>query len=167
MILNRCPKMMEKKINHCKIRSCDSEPFPFPVVAKNQQYWMMFWGIIKRLLSLFSVSVVIVGYILYLRPEYMHICFGDKINDILQEYRLRPGQKLAKYRKPHMPIIMIPGMMSTGLELWQGMECAKSRFRHRFWTSSQMIHNVGTDSQCWFKHLSLNLSTWYFLRAWM
>ncbi|CAF1498333.1 unnamed protein product, partial [Rotaria sordida] len=58
-----------------------------------------------------------------------------------------------------MPIIIIPGIISTGLELWEGTECTNGKFRHRFWTSMQMVDSIGRDHQCWLKHISLNLST--------
>lgn len=119
-----------------------------------------------KLFVLFFVTYLI----MYLRPDYS-IFVRNKIEDMLkrfnltsEEFRFRPGQRLAQYRQPSMPIIIIPGIVSTGLELWQGTECATGRFRHRFWTSLEMVDNIGRDHQCWLKHLSLNLSTWYVLK---
>jgi hypothetical protein len=106
-------------------------------------------------------------FIMYMRPDYsiyLRNSFGailKKYNLTAQEFQLRPGQRLAHSRQPSMPIIIIPGIISTGLELWQGLDCAKDKFRHRFWTSMQMVDNIGRDHQCWLKHISLNLSTWY------
>lgn len=107
----------------------------------------------------------------FFRPDYsIHI--RNTIEEILknfnltsEELRLRPGQRLAEFRQPSMPIIIIPGIISTGLELWQGTECATGKFRHRFWTSMQMVDNIGRDHQCWLKHISLNLTTWYVNRS--
>ena len=105
--------------------------------------------------------------IMYLRPDYsIHIRNSlenmlTKYNLTSEEFQLRPGQRLAQYRQPSMPIIIIPGIISTGLELWQGTECTAGKFRHRFWTSMQMVDNIGRDHQCWLRHISLNLSTWY------
>ncbi|CAF1357973.1 unnamed protein product [Adineta steineri] len=104
--------------------------------------------------------------IMYMRPDYS-IYLRNTLENVLrkynltsEEFQLRPGQRLSQYRQPSMPIIIIPGIISTGLELWQGTECAKGKFRHRFWTSMQMVDNIGRDHQCWLKHISLNLSTW-------
>jgi hypothetical protein len=97
-------------------------------------------------------------YAIYLRNSFEGVL--KKFNLTSQEYQLRPGQRLADYRQPSMPIIIIPGIISTGLELWKGTECASGKFRHRFWTSMQMVDNIGRDHQCWLKHISLNLSTW-------
>ncbi|CAF1139934.1 unnamed protein product [Rotaria sordida] len=104
--------------------------------------------------------------IVYLRPDYS-ISIRNSIENILkkynltsEEFQLRPGQRLAQYRQASMPIIIIPGIISTGLELWEGTECTNGKFRHRFWTSMQMVDSIGRDHQCWLKHISLNLSTW-------
>lgn len=108
----------------------------------------------------------VIYLILFFRPDYS-VAIRNSIETVLktfnltsEEFRLRPGQRLARYRQPSMPIIIIPGIISTGLELWRGTDCAKGKFRHRFWTSMQMVGNIGRDHQCWLKHLSLNLSTW-------
>ncbi|CAF1479861.1 unnamed protein product [Adineta ricciae] len=104
--------------------------------------------------------------IMYLKPDYslqIRNSFENilkKFNLTSEEFQLRPGQRLSRYRQPSMPIVIIPGIISTGLELWRGTECAKGKFRHRFWTSMQMVNNIGRDHQCWLKHISLNLSTW-------
>lgn len=105
--------------------------------------------------------------IMFLRPDYAIYIRNSlentlkKLNLTAEEFQLRPGQRLAQYRQPSMPIIIIPGIISTGLELWQGTECAAGKFRHLFWTSMQMVGNIGRDHQCWLKHISLNMSTWY------
>ena len=108
----------------------------------------------------------VIYFVMYLRPDYSIYVRNSfehlltKYNLTSEEYRLRPGQRLAAYRQASMPIIIIPGIISTGLELWQGEKCAEGRFRHRFWTSMQMVDNIGRDHQCWLRHISLNLSTW-------
>ena len=108
----------------------------------------------------------VIYLVMFLRPDYSIVIRNSfeallkKFNLTSPEFQLRPGQRLAAYRKPSMPIIIIPGIISTGLELWQGTKCTEGRFRHRFWTSMQMVDNIGRDHQCWLKHISLNLSTW-------
>ena len=69
----------------------------------------------------------------------------------------RPGYKLkthgatAKY-----PIVMVPGFVTSGLELWAGEECARKHFRQRFWGSMSMAKTFFTDRECWRRHLSLD-----------
>lgn len=104
--------------------------------------------------------------IMFFRPDYSVVVRNSfenllkKFNLTSEEFRLRPGQRLSQYRQPSMPIIIIPGIISTGLELWRGTECTAGKFRYRFWTSMQMLDTIGRDHQCWLKHVSLNLSTW-------
>lgn len=31
---------------------------------------------------------------------------------------------------PHFPVVFIPGIISTGLEVWQGRPCAQRHFRY-------------------------------------
>ena len=45
-----------------------------------------------------------------------------------EEYR--PGIDLKKQGfKPKYPVVVIPGFVTSGLELWSGHECAKQYFR--------------------------------------
>ena len=57
-------------------------------------------------------------------------------------------------------VIMIPGIISSGLEVWKGKPCAQRLFRQRIWGSSTMLQQLLVDRYCWLDHMSLNLSTW-------
>ena len=35
--------------------------------------------------------------------------------------------------KAHHPVIGIPGVVTTALELWKGKECAGNSFREKMW----------------------------------
>lgn len=48
----------------------------------------------------------------------------------------------AKGARPHYPVVMVPGVVSTGLELWEGLPCARSYFRQRFWLDSVLMLQV-------------------------
>jgi hypothetical protein len=113
------------------------------------------------------IVICVIYILLCIRPDYsIHmrnsvVKLLRKLNLTSEELRVRPGQYLAAYRQASMPIVIIPGIISTGLELWRGDQCAEGRFRHRFWTSMQMVDSISRDHQCWLQHISLNLSTWY------
>ena len=51
-----------------------------------------------------------------------------------------------------------PGIISTGLEMWQGKACAP-RFRERLWGESVMLRKILLNPKCWLEHLSLNHTT--------
>jgi len=45
----------------------------------------------------------------------------------------------AKNYTAKYPIVLIPGFVTTGLEVWQGEECASSLFRSRLWGALSML----------------------------
>jgi hypothetical protein len=57
------------------------------------------------------------------------------------------------------PIVLIPGFVTTGLELWEGHECFKQHFRQRLWGSVSMARTFFSDRECWRKHLALDPKT--------
>lgn len=65
--------------------------------------------------------------------------------------------------KSKYPVIMIPGVISTGLESWslEGTpECpSQPYFRKRLWGSFYMLRAMLLDKECWIKHLTLDPET--------
>ena len=64
---------------------------------------------------------------------------------------LRPGYLLSQQgSKAKYPVVLVPGFITSGLELWQGEECAKRHFRQRLWGSLPIfVQSFLTDMQCW------------------
>lgn len=68
-------------------------------------------------------------------PEFNFTQFaadhGIAMPDMFQsEETPRPGLELArKGYKPKHPIIIVPGFVTSGLELWEGRPCASRYFR--------------------------------------
>ncbi len=68
-----------------------------------------------------------------------------------------PGRRMKKAgASAHFPVIMIPGVTSVGLELWEGRRCAKGLFRQRLWGTLTMLKTVLMDKVCWMDHLRVN-----------
>lgn len=59
----------------------------------------------------------------------------------------------------HHPIIMIPGVISTGLESWSVSNYSRPYFRKRLWGSWTMMRALVTDKEMWKKHLILDKRT--------
>lgn len=59
----------------------------------------------------------------------------------------------------HFPVMLIPGIISTGLELWEGKECAKPYFRDRLWGTLTMLRALILDGKCWMEHMKLDPDT--------
>lgn len=61
--------------------------------------------------------------------------------------------------KAHHPVIMIPGVISTGLESWSTAEDARTYFRKRLWGSWSMMRALVLDQAQWKKHIMLDKDT--------
>ncbi|XP_073278063.1 phospholipid:diacylglycerol acyltransferase 1-like isoform X1 [Primulina huaijiensis] len=69
-----------------------------------------------------------------------------------------PGVKLAKdgLRAKH-PVVFVPGIVTGGLELWEGHACAEGLFRKRLWGGT--FGEVYKRPLCWVEHMSLDNET--------
>ncbi|KAF2134385.1 LACT-domain-containing protein [Dothidotthia symphoricarpi CBS 119687] len=61
--------------------------------------------------------------------------------------------------KAHHPVIMIPGVISTGLESWSTEEGSRQYFRKRLWGSWTMMRALVLDKAGWKKHIMLDKAT--------
>ncbi|KAK3322096.1 Lecithin:cholesterol acyltransferase-domain-containing protein [Apodospora peruviana] len=57
------------------------------------------------------------------------------------------------------PIIMIPGVISTGLESWGTSNVSRPYFRKRLWGSWTMMRALVTDKEVWKRHIMLDKAT--------
>lgn len=69
-----------------------------------------------------------------------------------------PGVKLRKegLRAKH-PVVFVPGIVTGGLELWEGHQCADGLFRKRLWGGT--FGEVYKRPLCWVEHMSLDNET--------
>lgn len=69
-----------------------------------------------------------------------------------------PGLKLAKegLRAKH-PVVFVPGIVTGGLELWEGHQCAEGLFRKRLWGGT--FGELYKRPLCWVEHMSLDNET--------
>jgi phospholipid:diacylglycerol acyltransferase len=74
--------------------------------------------------------------------------------------RVRPGFQLAQNgAKAKYPVVMVPGFVTSALEVWQGKECAKHLFRQRLWGGVGMVQQWFTNRQCAVEHMTLDPMT--------
>ncbi|KAK5168818.1 phospholipid:diacylglycerol acyltransferase [Saxophila tyrrhenica] len=57
------------------------------------------------------------------------------------------------------PVIMIPGVISTGLESWGTEEQSRQYFRKRLWGSWSMMRAMVLDKASWKRHIMLDKAT--------
>ncbi|GAA0154228.1 acyltransferase [Lithospermum erythrorhizon] len=55
------------------------------------------------------------------------------------------------------PVVLVPGIVTGGLELWEGKPCAEDLFRKRLWAGS--FTEIFRRPKCWLEHLSLDNET--------
>ncbi|GMH03789.1 hypothetical protein Nepgr_005628 [Nepenthes gracilis] len=69
-----------------------------------------------------------------------------------------PGEKLLKegLTAAH-PVVFVPGIVTGGLELWEGHQCADALFRKRLWGGT--FGEVYKRPSCWVEHMSLDNET--------
>nr|XP_010917136.1 phospholipid:diacylglycerol acyltransferase 1 [Elaeis guineensis] len=69
-----------------------------------------------------------------------------------------PGVKLAKEGlTARHPVVFVPGIVTGGLELWEGHQCADGLFRKRLWGGT--FGEVYKRPLCWVEHMSLDNET--------
>ncbi|PKI82533.1 hypothetical protein MVES_003485 [Malassezia vespertilionis] len=70
------------------------------------------------------------------------------------------GRELAEAgAKPEHPVILLPGIISTGLESWTSKGHSAKYFRERLWAGNSMIKMVLFDKDRWVRHLKLDPKT--------
>lgn len=69
----------------------------------------------------------------------------------------RPGYQLAQQgATANYPVVLIPGFVTSGLEVWTSRECAKKYFRSRIWTGLDSARALFSDRNCWRQHVALD-----------
>ncbi|KAJ3121824.1 hypothetical protein HK098_003338 [Nowakowskiella sp. JEL0407] len=95
---------------------------------------------------------------------YNMILGGSTVPAVAPEEFL-PGAKLAEegYHSKH-PVVLIPGIVSTGLEVWStgaGKDmgegaCGAKYFRKRMWGTMNQFRAIFMDRECWMAHMKLD-----------
>ncbi|KAH0716356.1 hypothetical protein KY284_009261 [Solanum tuberosum] len=69
-----------------------------------------------------------------------------------------PGVRLKRDGlTPLHPVVLVPGIVTGGLELWEGRPCSEGLFRKRLWGGS--FTEIFKRPLCWLEHLSLDNET--------
>ncbi|OAY36448.1 phospholipid:diacylglycerol acyltransferase 1 isoform X1 [Manihot esculenta] len=84
-------------------------------------------------------------------PQYVTEAITGPLSD-------PPGVKLRKeaFKAKH-PVVFVPGIVTAGLELWEGHQCADGLFRKRLWGGT--FGEVYKRPLCWVEHMSLDNET--------
>eukprot|EP00980_Cylindrotheca_fusiformis_P011278 scaffold2597_cov116-Cylindrotheca_fusiformis.AAC.6 len=95
-------------------------------------------------------------------PHLNQSLFWQRLNQSLAasnvtEEDSRPGFQLAKEgAEGQYPVVMIPGFVTSGLEVWKGTDCAKEYFRTRLWGGVGSVQHWLMERHCVMEHLALH-----------
>ncbi|KAJ2160755.1 phospholipid:diacylglycerol acyltransferase [Coemansia sp. RSA 552] len=56
-------------------------------------------------------------------------------------------------------VVLVPGIISSGLESWSTANCSRPYFRQRLWGTSTMFKAILLDKECWVEHMMLDKAT--------
>lgn len=83
--------------------------------------------------------------------------------DFSEDFAVGKAMKAENNLTDKYPVVMIPGVISTGIESWSlegTKECpAQHHFRKRLWGSMYMLRTMFLDKTCWLKHIMLDEET--------
>ena len=75
----------------------------------------------------------------------------------LTQEKKRPGFQLAQQgARAKYPLLIVPGFVTSGLEVWGGKECARKHFRQRMWAAMVGARSFFADRDCWRQHMMLD-----------
>ncbi|KAJ9116112.1 hypothetical protein QFC20_000789 [Naganishia adeliensis] len=96
-----------------------------------------------------------------LRELANNLTVVQQTRKVLTNRNFEAGRELVQLEgiKAHHPIILIPGIVSTGLESWSTSEENKGFFRKRLWGTSTMVQAVLSDKKRWIEAISLDPET--------
>lgn len=84
----------------------------------------------------------------------------DSLTQGMSKERKNVGFKLAQQGAvANYPIVMVPGFVTSGLEVWGGKECTKGYFRQRLWAALTGARSFLVDKDCWREHMMLDTLT--------
>jgi phospholipid:diacylglycerol acyltransferase len=115
-------------------------------------------------LSLDKISFDTAEWKGYLPEGLLQTLQHRKEEEKLESGAFAIGRTLKKegYKADHN-VIMVPGVVSTGIESWglEGTEDCPSKpyFRKRLWGSFYMLRTMLMDKSCWLKHIMLDPET--------
>jgi hypothetical protein len=131
----------------CLRRGSRSECYSLYCVTK--------WRVTRAVIA--ALLVLLASLLLHAERDAIHT-HVQSVQSLLT--RVKPGVELARAGfQAHHPVVIIPGIVSTGLEVWQAEECAAGLFRQRIWGSTVMVQTILLNPRCWIDHMRLNLTT--------
>ncbi|OIW05843.1 hypothetical protein TanjilG_23629 [Lupinus angustifolius] len=94
----------------------------------------------------------------YVCTTWWLFCFLCRFLPGFQHVPDSPGVRLSSEGVTALhPVVLVPGIVTGGLELWEGRPCAEALFRESLWRGS--FAEILKRPLCWLEHLSLHNET--------
>ncbi|KAJ1918294.1 phospholipid:diacylglycerol acyltransferase [Mycoemilia scoparia] len=181
------PKLEDTAESYFYGSSLQKEMGSTPPFHKKKRIWFIFGIMIGVLLAIIGVGTApkYSQHLSFIR-DYMAMVTADidlkslipsnvMLDDILSDISdllgnsdstlvgdFEPARSL-KEKDPRLsakhPVVLIPGIISTGLESWSTANCSKPYFRQRMWGSMTMFKAMLLDKECWIRSIMLDPAT--------
>jgi hypothetical protein len=100
----------------------------------------------------------------FMAPGFNETLYWLRLNSTAKEAsavtqeRLRPGFQLARSHgvEGQYPVLMIPGFVTSGLEVWKGKDCMEKFFRERVWGGFGSAQYWLRERYCLMENLALD-----------
>ena len=98
-------------------------------------------------------------------PNFNETLFWRDVNAtermVTTQEKLRPGFQHAQKHGANSkhPVVMVPGFVTSGLEVWKGKSCMKNFFRERVWGGLAPSLKILRERSCIMENMALDPST--------
>jgi len=95
-------------------------------------------------------------------PNFNETLFWRDVNAsehmVTTQEKLRPGFQHAQKHGANSkhPVVMVPGFVTSGLEVWKGKSCMKNFFRERVWGGLAPALKILRDRSCIMENMALD-----------
>lgn len=94
--------------------------------------------------------------------KWLNVTLNASYSDVSEPDKTLPGLALAKTLSARYPMLLVPGLVSSGLEVWRARECLggpNAYFRQRLWGTTTMLRAAMRNTSCWMEHMALDPET--------
>jgi hypothetical protein len=100
----------------------------------------------------------------FMAPGFNETLYWLRLNQtasqgtVTTQAKLRPGHKLAEETgvQGKYPVVMVPGFVTSGLEVWKGKACMEKFFRERVWGGFSSAQYWLRERYCVMENLALD-----------
>lgn len=88
--------------------------------------------------------------------QYLNVSMDSFTQSLTQEKKNVGNELKQQGATANYPIVIVPGFVTSGLEVWSGKECAKAFFRQRIWAAMTGAKSFLVERDCWNEHMALD-----------